>query len=166
MRAKNIELNEKLYNMRNDVLNNKGVFLVNNWKLDYSLIKKNIHRDYIIIAHEKKYVDKFNIDIRNYLFPDSNFSQLQIGDKISLNTFSIAINKFKNNSLFKTTFLQSGSRFGITYFEDSIITVPENILELDGEEINFTAYEIELDNTYLIKTIGRDFKESFNTWYK
>lgn len=166
MRTKNPKLNEILYNMRNNVLNNKSIHLVNNWKLDYETVKQNINRDYIFIAHQNSFVDKFNTDIRNYLFPDSKNSQLQVGDKISLKTFSIAINKHNNNSLFRTTFLQSGSRFTISYFEDSSINVPENILEENGEVIDFKAYEIELDNKYIIRTLDRDYKESFNKWYK
>ena len=58
MRTKDILLNELLYNMRNSVLNNKEIVLENNWKINYEFVKKNINRNYIFLAHEKKYVEK------------------------------------------------------------------------------------------------------------
>lgn len=164
MRTKNIVLNELLYNMRNSVLNNKEIFLENNYKLNYEFVKKNINRNYIFLAHEKKYVQKFNTEIRNYLFPNEIDSQLCVGDKITLSSFSkcLDLQNYKNN---KIKFLQSGSRFTISYFTNTIIRVPINILE-NSEFIEFEAYEIHLDNQYQITTLKRDHDETFNKWYK
>ena len=165
MRLKNLNLNEQLFTMRNDVLNNRPVFLQNNWKLDYELVKKNINRDYIFIAHQTDYVDKFNNDIRNYLFPENIGSQLCIGDKITLKTFSKATEKNVDEILHKKCYLQGGTRFTISYFEETTIKVPENIL-LQDEFIEFKSYKIELNDQYIINTLHRDDKYILENWYK
>lgn len=151
MRTKNVLLNSQISRMREDVLNNKQVDLTVNWKLDYNLIKQNINREYIVIAHKNDDVNRFNIDIREALTP--NAGELEIGDKICLSKFYLGLDK----EMQKTILLGNGTRYTVRYFHIETKTL-KNILDDDLWE--FDVYYIELnDDIVIYKVLDKDCKK-------
>ena len=116
MRAKNIKLNEGISKVREDVKNNKTVFLPNTWKFDLEHFKTIINRDYIVICHQNKDVKKYNDLIRQVFNPNND--EICLGDKIVLTQFYTAINK----ETCKLENLLNGFSGTITYFEKSTMS--------------------------------------------
>lgn len=159
MRTRNIELNDMVSAMREKVLKDKYIHLENNWSFDCKFIKENIHRDFLIIAHKNDDVDNFNIQIRNFLHPEKQDSQVEVGDRIRINTFYTATNLDNGGN----TNLMSGDIYSITQCSKEILT-RKNIF--DETFVEFPCYRIVLNNIYEVYTIQDEYKNTFYQYKK
>lgn len=145
MRAKNLDLELYVSEIREKVKLDKPVVLQNNWKLDYSLLRQNINREYIFIALKKEDVLRLNLEIRNYLSPDAG--EIAIGDKIRLTKYTLAFDKNTN----KKINLVNGERYTITYFEKQ--TKKLRYTFDDKEELSIDVWYIQLNDNLCIYKI-------------
>ena len=157
MRTKDQQLNSMISNMRELTKNNKDIELHNNWKLDYNLVKQNINRDYIFIAHLKDDVKRFNKEIREFLNPQAR--EIEIGDKIRLTKFYSGYDKETQ----KQSFLGNGTRYTVKYFHRE---TKKLVYVLSDEFIEIQVFYIELDDNTVIYKVCDEDKDNFERYKK
>lgn len=151
MRTQDAELNALVSGMRENVLQDKYIHLENNWRFDCQFIKENIHRNFLIIAHKNDDVVRFNTQVRNYLHPEKQDSQVEVGDRIRINQYHIARNLDNGG----TMNLMSGDIYSITQCSKETLT-RKNIF--DDSVVEFPCYRLVLNDMYVVYTIQREYQ--------
>lgn len=160
MRARNEELNKKIHLMRNQVINNKQITLFNNLKFTDEIIEKYKTRDYKIICYKNDDVEKYNNKCRKILNPNVQINEAMLYDKIYLTKFYNA--KIKEYDYKK--FLQNGYTGTITSLKETFFEFDKHIGEKEPEFIQLPCYEITVDDTYILTTIKKEYRNELTKW--
>ena len=150
MRTQNKELNDYISGIRSRV-SGKEIQLTNNWKMDYDYIRMNKFREYIVICHKNKDVDKYNENIRKELNIGKELDEVEIGDKIVISQYYKCLTK--DGLPYR---LLNGDRGTISFYEPITLKFRANITRPDSEVIDFNFYKIEVNNHFIIYKIKYD----------